>query len=135
MNMATAGVGVAVGVMATKFIQRMIPASIIPSAGGFLTAAAVTGVSAYAAYMVAQRFARSYAPWVLAGGMAQTISVLVNGIMPGFQVGGVPFGLSGGRGMGELMPGSFPVPQNPVVNQYTGRFTSNGLARAYSPAY
>lgn len=132
MNFATAGVGVTVGVFATKFIQRMIPTNLIPTTGGFLTAAAVTGVSAYAAYMLANKFARGYAPWILAGGMAQTVSVLINGLMPGFQVGGVPFGISGGRGMGELMPGSYPVPQNPVNS---GRIGPYGLARAYSPAY
>ena len=40
--------------------------------------------------------------------------------------------VSGGRGMGELMPGSYPVPQNPVNS---GRIGAYGLARAYSPAY
>lgn len=135
MSMATAGLGVVAGVFATKMVQRFIPANLIPSTGGFLTAAAVTGASAYVAYMISQRVAPRYAPWVLAGGMAQTFSVVLNGLMPGFSVNGVPLGISGyGRGMGELMPGRYPVPQNPI-SAANGRVNPSGLARAYGGAY
>ena len=65
----------------------------------------------------------------------QTGSQALNLLLPNFTVGGIPLALSG---MGELMPGSYPVPQNPlritapVPTQ--ARVTMNGLTRSFGVA-
>lgn len=125
-----------VGVAAAKFLPTMLPAGLANIAGGgFLSRVLVTGVSAFAAGWAAGKVDRAFGDGVLFGGLMQTASVALNALLPGFSIGGVPIG------MGELMPGAFSVPQNPLrlpppPPQATGaRVTINGLARAYGPAF
>ena len=65
----------------------------------------------------------------------QTGSMVLNAVLPNFRVGGVPLALSG---LGDLVPGRFPVPQNPLripaPAPAQARVTMNGLARAYGVA-
>lgn len=140
-QMGTMILGGLAGVAAVKLVPRFIPAGLIPAGGGFVMAAVVSGVSAYAASWVAKRFlGEAVGNYVLFGGLMQTGSVVLNGILPGFQVAGVPLALSGGRGVGELMPGQFVVPQNPMrlppaPAPTNARMPMNGIQRGYGNAY
>jgi hypothetical protein len=126
------------GVAAAKILPTLVPAGIIPSSGGFLVKTLVTGVAAYLSGMIAGKWNPTFGDAVLFGGLMQTGSVALNALLPGFSVGGVPLGLSG---MGDLIPGSFVVPQNPLrlpppppAPATNARVTMNGLARAYGVA-
>lgn len=127
-----------VGVAAAKFIPRMLPGGItgmLGNFGGLITTAA----SAFIAGWAAEKFiGAEVGSAVLFGGLMQTGSVALNMIAPGFAIGGVPLALSG---MGELMPGSFVVPQNPLrvpsapAVPTNARLTMNGLSRAFGTAF
>ena len=138
-TMGTMILGGLAGVAAVKLIPRFIPAGMIPAGGGFIMASVVSGVAAYAAGWLAKRFmGEAVGNYVLFGGLMQTGSVVLNGILPGFKVAGVPLALSGG--MGELMPGQFAVPQNPLrlpapAAPVNARMPMNGIQRGYGSAY
>jgi len=124
-----------VGVAAAKFLPRLIPASITATMGNFGGVVA-TGVSAYVAGLAAGKFlGPAMGQAVLFGGLMQTGSVVLNMLLPGLQFGGVSLAL------GELMPGSFPVPQNPLrqvsapAAPANARVNLNGLTRAFGNAY
>jgi len=126
-----------VGVAAAKFLPTLVPSSMTftqSNIGRFV----ITGASAFAAGWVASKVNREFGGAVLFGGLMQTGSVALNALLPGFTIGGVPIGLSG---MGELMPGQFVVPQNPLrlppppAPPTNARVTMNGLARAYGTAF
>lgn len=127
-----------VGVAAAKFLPRLIPGNILGTMGNFGGVVA-TGISAYVAGMAAGKFmGTQFGQAVLFGGLMQTGSVVLNMVLPGFAVGGVPLALSG---MGELVPGSFVVPQNPLripaapAPATNARVNLNGLNRAYGTAF
>lgn len=127
-----------VGVAAAKFLPRLIPGNILGTMGNFGGVVA-TGISAYVAGMAAGKFmGNQFGQAVLFGGLMQTGSVVLNMVLPGFAVGGVPIALSG---MGELVPGSFVVPQNPLripaapAPATNARVNLNGLNRAYGTAF
>ncbi len=125
-----------VGVAWAKIAPNFVPVSM--QVGGnagraaFTLAAAVLG--AWGAGMVDAEFGGA----VFFGGLMQFGSVVLNSLLPGFTVGGVPLALNG---MGELVPGRFVVPQNPIRGAIAqappaqARVTMNGLARAYGTAY
>lgn len=128
-----------VGVAAAKFLPRLIPSSITATMGNFGGVVA-TGVSAYVASIAAGKFlGPQMGQAVLFGGLMQTGSVILNMVLPGFAVAGVPLALGGG--LGELMPGSFVVPQNPLrlpapmAAPANARVNLNGLSRAFGPAF
>lgn len=99
------GIGVLLGVTATKLVTGMVPASLTGTPIMRLLASAAATV---VINMGAKRFAPSLAQGMLYGGMAQTAAIALNAFVP--SVGGrlVPAGL------GDLIPGNFVVPQNPV---------------------
>lgn len=124
-----------VGVAAAKFLPRLIPGSITATMGNFGGVVA-TGVSAYVAGLAAGKFmGPAFGQAVLFGGLMQTGSVILNMVLPGLQFGGVSLAL------GELMPASFPVPQNPLrlapapPPPANARVNLNGLSRAFGNAY
>jgi hypothetical protein len=124
-----------VGVAAAKFLPRLIPGNILSTMGNFGGVVA-TGVSAYVAGLAAGKFmGPAVGQAVLFGGLMQTGSVILNMVLPGIQFGGVPLAL------GELMPGSFVVPQNPLrlpappPAPANARVNLNGLSRAFGNAY
>jgi hypothetical protein len=134
-GLGTTIAGGLVGVAAAKLIPGLVPANLLPISGGWAKVA-MTGLSAWIAGTAATKFVgRAFGDAVMFGGFMQTGSQVLNVLLPNFTVGGVPLALSG---MGELMPGRFPVPQNPlripapVPTQ--ARVTMNGLARAYGVA-
>lgn len=124
------------GVAAAKFIPTLIPAT-LQMGGSTIARVVITGASAWVASMIAGKIpgaGSNFADAVFFGGLMQTGSVALNAILPGFRIGGVPVALSG---MGELVPGQFPVPQNPLrlpAAPAQARVQMNGLQRAFGTA-
>lgn len=122
-----------VGVAAAKFIPTLLPANQLTQNN--VGRVVVTGVSAFLAGWLAGRVSPTFGGAVLFGGLMQTGSVALNTFLPGFAIGGVPLG------MGELMPGQFSVPQNPLrlppppAPATNARIGVNGLARAFGSAF
>jgi len=132
-----------VGVAAAKFIPTVLPTSVLGSvATSTIGKVLITGVSAVAAGFLAAKLDKDFGSGVLFGGLMQTASVGLNAFMPSFSIGGVPIALSG---MGDLLPGQYAVPQNPIRAAIPppappapppgARITMNGLSRAYGVAY
>lgn len=108
--------GVLVGVAATKYLPTLIPQSIrdmVPAAGG-LGGVAVTGVGAFAAQWIAKKLGMgpAFSDAVLLGGLAMTASQLLNIFAPPSLSNALAL-----SGMGDIVPGYFPVPQNSVTNR------------------
>lgn len=126
------------GVAAVKFIPRMIPAGLIPGSGSPYVSVLVTGVSAVLAGWLIGKVDRELGDGATFGGLMVAGSQLINALAPGLAIGGVPIG-----GLGDLMPGSFVVPQNPLRlppppqphGGGGGVRAMSGLARAYGSAY
>jgi len=128
-----------VGVAATKFIPTLIPTSITGSFGSTTFGRVIiSAVAAVASGWGAGKLDPEFGNGVMFGGLMQVASVALNAFLPGFTVGGVPIGL------GDLMPGQFVVPQNPIraaipapapATPTNARVTMNGLARAFGTAF
>jgi hypothetical protein len=138
---ATMIAGGLVGVAAAKLIPTLIPASLTPSqtgTTGVLIRTAITGASAIVASMIASKVMPGpFADGVLFGGLMQTGSTLLNAVLPGLKIAGVPVALSG---MGEYMPALFSQPSNPLRGvpapvPAQARVNMSGLGRAYGVAY
>ena len=126
--------GVLVGVTAAKVIPGMLPAQLTASPILRLIA---TGASAYVASLLSGKvFSGQFSDAVFLGGLAQTGSVALNTFVPSI---GARVVLNGG--MGDLVPGTFPVPQNPIKGYVppapptTVRTSMNGIARAFNPGF
>jgi hypothetical protein len=122
-------------VAAAKLIPGLLPANLLPTGNKWMKVI-VTGVAAYAAGVAATKFVGpAFGGAVTFGGYMQTGSMALNAILPNFTVGGIPLALSG---MGEFMPGQFPVPQNPLripaPAPAQARITMSGLSRAFGNA-
>lgn len=126
-----------VGVAAAKFIPKTIGGTLSGVTGsmGNYGGLVLTGLSAWIAGWAASKFVGDrFGNAVLFGGLMQTGSVALNLFVPGFAVGGVPLAL------GELVPGQFVVPQNPLrlpaaPAAPTPRVNMNGLSRVYGQAF
>lgn len=127
--------GVLVGVTAAKVIPGMLPAQLTASP---IMRLIVTGASAYVASLLSGKvFSGQFSDAVFLGGLAQTGSIALNTFVPSI---GARVGLNGG--MGDLVPGTFPVPQNPIRGYVpppappaTARTSMNGLSRAFGAAF
>lgn len=106
--------GVLVGVAATKFLPTMIPASLTSGLGTSpMISVAITGAGAFAAGWLARKFVGgSFGDAVLLGGLAQTGSALLNAFAPASIAGRLAL-----SGVGDIVPGYFPVPQNPITGR------------------
>jgi len=100
------GVGVLVGMTATKMVTGLVPSSLTSTP---LMRLAASAVATYAVHMAAARFVPSLAQGILYGGLAQTGAIALNAFVPSVAGRLVPAGL------GDIIPGSFVVPQNPVL--------------------
>lgn len=120
------------GVTAAKMIPTFLPASFLATP---IMRIIATGASAWAASMVAGKLmAGSFADAVFFGGLMQTGSVALNTFVPSI---GRQIGLAG---MGDLVPGAFPVPQNPILAGIPApspkvNANMNGLSRAFPSAF
>lgn len=122
------------GVTAAKVIPNMLPTQLTASP---ILRLLVTGGSAWAASLLAGKvFSGPFADAVFFGGLMQTGSIALNTFVPSI---GARVGLAGG--MGDLVPGTFPVPQNPIKGYMPPapptnvRTSMNGISRAFSPGF
>ena len=112
-DMVTLAGGILVGVAATKYIPSLIPASMLPAGGSPYTGILITGGAAFAAGYLAHRFMPGqFANGVMAGGIALTLSQVLNVFAP--SAVSRQLALSG---MGDIVPGYYVVPQNPITNR------------------
>lgn len=103
--------GVLVGVAATKYLPTLIPASLLATFGtSSFISILVTGAGAFVAGMLARKVSPgAFADAVLLGGLAQTASAALNAFAPPTLAGRLAL-----SGVGDIIPGSYPVPQNPI---------------------
>ena len=112
-EMAKAIAGGLAGVAITKAVPNMLPAGI----GGTPIMNTIISVAvAVAAGMAVKALVKGdpiLGDAVLFGGLMQAGSVALNSFLP--SVGGV-IGLQGlGNGIGDIVAGRFPIPQNPIM--------------------
>ena len=118
-----------VGVAAAKFLPTLLPATFVSSN---ITRTIATAVAAWVSGFAAAKVTdKNIGDAVMFGGFMQTASVALNAFLPsiGKQVG-----------LGELMPGKFPVPQNPLmipapVAAPNARIGVSGLNRSFGSAF
>ena len=105
-----------VGVAMTKYLPTLLPASITSTISGFSGSffpVLITGAGAFAAGYLAKRFVgETFGNAVLFGGLMQTGSAALNAFFPSASLLGQRLALSG---VGDIVPGWYPVPQNPVT--------------------
>jgi hypothetical protein len=102
-----------VGVAATKFLPTLIPASITASLGSSpIVGVGMTIAGAFAASWLAKKVSPSFGDAVLFGGLMQAGSVLLTAFAPAALSSQLAL-----SGMGDIVPGMFVVPQNPVTNR------------------
>lgn len=148
-QMTEAVLGGLVGVTAAKMIPGALPGQLTGTPTmRVLSSVASAFLAGWAAGKVSPRFGDA----VLFGGLMQAGSLALNTFVPSI---GTQIGLSGIRGgLGELMAGAYPVPQNPLNPAQAnypayGRpmvaaggtygagapVTMNGLSRAFGTAF
>ena len=117
-----------VGVTAAKMIPAMIPVPMLTSSP--IMRVITTGAVAFIAGMIAKKGNAQFGEAVTFGGLMQTGSIALNSFLPSV---GARIALQGGRGVGDLVDGSFPVPQNPIRAAFApaARVTTSGLTRAF----
>lgn len=137
------------GLLAAKFLPTMVPTSItggIASSG--VGRVVLSGISAVVAGWLGSKVSTEVGQGMLFGGMIQTASVALNYFLPqGYGA------VSQYATLGDLTPGAFPVPMNPILagrpmatlppaaamiaNGGGGqvRMGVSGLGRAYPAAY
>lgn len=128
-----------VGITATKVLAKMIPAGITQMGGQFGPLLA-NAVAAFAVSLAAGKLGlpSKVAEGVTFGGLMIVGSGVINYVAPGLSISGQTFGING---LGELMPGSFVVPQNPLrlppapAVPTNSRVTVSGLGRAFGTAF
>jgi hypothetical protein len=129
-----------VGVAAAKFIPTLLPTSVLGSlATSNIGKTVLTAGSAVAAGWLAGKWDHGFGNGVLFGGLMQTASVALNAFLPSVYQ---QLGIS----LGDLLPGQFAVPQNPIRQGIAppapvapagsqSRVTMSGLSRGYGYAY
>lgn len=137
-QIAQAILGGLIGVTATKLIPANLPPTLVGTPIMRIVSSAVT---AFASGWVAGRFSQPFGDAVMFGGLMQAGSVALNAFIPSV---GSQIGLNG---LGDLVSGGYPVPQNPIM---AGRMpmvalpdgtygpnapvTMSGLSRAFGRA-
>jgi hypothetical protein len=121
-------IGLLVGVAVTKAGVPMLPFN---TSSQPLAIAGSIGV-AFAAGWLASKFDPKMGQAVLFGGLAQAASVFLSSYIP--PVGNY-LALRGGRGVGEFVPASFTVPQNPISMAAGGGGGGYSPTQAYRRAY
>lgn len=103
-----------VGVAAAKYIPTIIPSSITATMGTSpIMSIVISGAGAFAAGYLAKRFVgNEFGEAVLFGGLMQTGSLILSAFAPAPL--NTALALSG---LGDIMPGYFPVPQNSITGR------------------
>jgi hypothetical protein len=108
------------GVTAAKLLPPMLPGLSSTPIMRILSSAAASVLAGW----VGGRWNKTFGDAMLFGGIMQTGSIALNAFLP--SVGGA-IGLAGRRGLGELVPAYYPVPQNPI-NPVAGEWPMLGPA-------
>jgi hypothetical protein len=127
-----AGVGVLVGVAATKAITAALPSEVTSSPLYSTVAAAAV---AAAVWWVGSFINPEFGAAAGLGGIAEAGSIALNAFLPSV---GSTLALSGlrGRGVNDFVPGRYAVPQNPVLDAATGLPKRQAMVvSAYPKAY
>ena len=114
-----------VGVAATKYLPTLLPTSITSGLGGGpLMSVIITGAGAFAAGWLAKKFlGTEFGDAVLFGGLMQAGSAALNAFAPPSISGKLAL-----SGVGDIVPGWYSVPQNPVTSRAPIPITSgNGM--------
>lgn len=102
-----------VGVAATKFLPTLIPSSLTATLGSSpIVGVGMTIAGAFAASWLAKKVSAEFGDAVLFGGLMQAGSVLLTAFAPAALSSQLAL-----SGMGDIVPGMFVVPQNPVTNR------------------
>jgi hypothetical protein len=125
-----AGVGVLVGVAATKAITAALPAEVTGSPLYSTVAAAAVAVGVW---WIGSFINPEFGAAAGLGGIAEAGSIALNAFLPSV---GSTLALSGRRGTGDFVPGRYAVPQNPVLDAATGLPKRQAMVvSAYPKAY
>jgi len=131
-----------VGVAAAKFIPTLLPTSLTGGvASSNIGRTIITGIAAVVGGWAGSKVSPQFGQGMLFGGMMQTLSVALNAFLPSVYGQLSPY-----SSLGDLMPGGFSVPQNPLrlpppppaalpPSGSQARMNMNGLARAYGSAF
>lgn len=132
-QMGKAVIGGLAGVAIVRTAVPMLPAQVTSSTP--MAVVASIGVALAAGWAAGKFLDANVGSAVMFGGLMQAASTALNAYLP--QVGGFRLGLSGRRGVGDYVPASFPVPQNPVLvgGPSMTTFAAPPARRAYGPAY
>lgn len=126
------GLGGLTGVAATKFLPTLVPANITSGLGPSpMISILVTGAGAFVAGTIANKFAPgAFARGVMFGGAMQTISAILGAFVTPSLPLAARLQLSG---IGDIVPGSFVVPQNPITSRAVVPMSSgvSGFRRAF----
>ena len=125
-DLVTKAGGVLVGVAATKFLPTLLPANISGMVGGLggFGPVLITGAGAFASYYIAQQFGRgAFADSVLLGGLSLTLSRAIDMLLPANIAAQLSL-----RGLSDIIPARFPVPQNPVRDGVIMMPAANGVS-------
>ena len=116
--------GVLVGVAATKYLPTLVPASMLSTFGtNAFVSVIVTGAGAFVAGFLARKVSPgAFADAVLLGGLAQTASAALNAFAPPTLAGRLAL-----SGVGDILPGSYVVPQNPIKSAVIPMPTTAGM--------
>ena len=120
-------VGGLAGVTITKAVPNMLPSSLTSSP---IMRVLSSGVVAFVAGYLGGKFIdKTVGDAIMFGGLMQTGSVALNSFLPSV---GATIGLQGlGGGLGDLIAGNYPVPQNPIYPQFNPGY---GAAQLAAPA-
>ena len=126
-----AGVGVLVGVAATKAITAALPSEV--TASPLYSTVAAAAVAA-AVWWVGSFINPEFGAAAGLGGIAEAGSIALNAFLPSV---GSTLALSGiRRGIADFVPGRYAVPQNPILDAATGLPKRQAMVvSAYPKAY
>ena len=128
MKMVELVAGGLVGLGVNNLAMTAMPATITGNAFGAVAASiAIALASGYAGGFVDKEFGAA----VAFGGLMAAGQIAINQWIPSV---GSTIGLTGVRGLRDFVPGSFPVPQTPVVLSSGGPM-GGGVSSAYPMAY
>ena len=102
-----------VGVAATKFLPTLLPASLTSSLGSSpIIGVLLTGAGAFVASWLARKVSPSFGDAVLFGGLMQAGSVALTAFAPSSLSSQLAL-----SGLGDIIPGNYVVPQNPITSR------------------
>ncbi len=125
MQMGKMVIGGLAGVTICKAVPNMLPSSLTSSP--LMRVATSVAVAIGSGYLAGKFIGdKTVADAIMFGGLMQAGSVALNSFLPSV---GATIGLQGlGGGMGDLIAGNYPIPQNPIFPQFNPGYGGGMLA-------